>query len=231
MADKVGTGETRMGESTTCPTCGRDGFDSRSAMKIHHGKVHDESIAGVPVDCDWCGKETRQVKARIEEAEHHFCSEECYTQWKNENYAEMKSDQRVERIEHTCLFCGEEFFRTPGQTRGEPCKYCSHECRGKAQWDNWDYDKEDHPSWKGGRLTYYGKNWTEQREKALQRDGFKCQSCGDHRDERVLQVHHIIPAKRFDVLEDANYLGNLVTLCVPCHHRWVGVPVRPTLTS
>lgn len=38
-----------------CPTCGRDDFSSRKGMKIHHGRVHDESIAGFEKTCPVCG--------------------------------------------------------------------------------------------------------------------------------------------------------------------------------
>lgn len=80
----------------------------------------------------------------------------------------------------------------------------------------------------------YGTNWSEQRQKALERDGYVCQSprCSitsdDHRATfgEELHVHHIIPRKHYiaengELLEQrANSLGNLITLCAQHHHRW-----------
>ena len=50
------------------------------------------------------------------------------------------------------------------------------------------------------------------RKRALERDGWRCQSCGSQRD---LQVHHLRP--RSQLGHDA--LENLITLCVGCHQH------------
>jgi len=79
----------------------------------------------------------------------------------------------------------------------------------------------------------YGENWKHQRERALKRDDFVCQTPGcewsqtDHRSEfgTGLHVHHIRPLSSFadndEVdFERANRLENLVTVCVQHHHLW-----------
>jgi 5-methylcytosine-specific restriction endonuclease McrA len=54
------------------------------------------------------------------------------------------------------------------------------------------------------------------RKRVLERDGWRCQSCGSLRD---LQVHHMKP--RSQLGRDA--LENLITLCVSCHqHQHTG---------
>lgn len=35
----------QFGAETTCPTCGRDDFDDKRGMRIHHKLVHDKSLA------------------------------------------------------------------------------------------------------------------------------------------------------------------------------------------
>jgi len=78
------------------------------------------------------------------------------------------------------------------------------------------------------RVRDYGSNWKEQRNKAIERDRYRCQSCGDHinelRDEESsgLEVHHIVPIREFDEPEDANFQENLITLCSKCHHKVEG---------
>lgn len=62
----------------------------------------------------------------------------------------------------------------------------------------------------------HGQNWSERREKVLDRDNRECQFCGDTDD---LQVHHISPAREFRSHAQANQRENLVTLCVGCHGK------------
>ncbi|MFD1512530.1 homing endonuclease associated repeat-containing protein [Halomarina rubra] len=74
----------------------------------------------------------------------------------------------------------------------------------------------------------YGVNWTTQRLKALERDGWTCQDedceMTDH-EHRVqhgqgLDVHHLQKVRTFDSLTKANRLENLVSLCRSCHVQW-----------
>lgn len=96
---------------------------------------------------------------------------------------------------------------------------------------------KNHPRWKGGRDYYYGKNWGEMREKAIQRDSERCQACGitrrEHRDKygNDLHVHHITPLSEFESVENANSLDNLITLCHSDHRTWEGIPVQPQLAD
>ncbi len=62
------------------------------------------------------------------------------------------------------------------------------------------------------RLRLSLKEYEALRKQALERDGWRCQSCGSQRD---LQVHHVKP--RSQLGHDA--LENLITLCVGCHRR------------
>lgn len=69
----------------------------------------------------------------------------------------------------------------------------------------------------------YGPNWQEQRQRALERDGFRCRVCNA---EGLLHVHHIRPFREYGYVrgentayQQANQLDNLVTLCPACHRR------------
>lgn len=97
---------------------------------------------------------------------------------------------------------------------------------------------KNHHNWKGGYRRYYGPNWLKQRETRLERDGYQCVVCKISNEEhnarydKGLAVHHIRPFRTFreDGMVDydaANRLENLVTLCVSCHRRWEGIPLRP----
>lgn len=94
----------------------------------------------------------------------------------------------------------------------------------------------DNPHFKGGRYSLdYGAGWTTNKKRARERDGNQCQACGRTNAEniekygRVLEVHHIRPARGFDDAEERNRLDNLVTVCRGCHQRWEGIPLKPQL--
>lgn len=96
---------------------------------------------------------------------------------------------------------------------------------------------DQHPNWKGGIAVRYTEYWRQQRQKARERDGFCCRTCGEtdeHHKSRLgreLSVHHIRPVRGFEVTEEAHRLSNLVTLCQECHNRWEGVPVFPSVNE
>jgi hypothetical protein len=87
-------------------------------------------------------------------------------------------------------------------------------------------------NWKGG-YGNYGGVWDEARKKALERDNRQCRICGfnaqEHKEKygRSLDIHHIQPSRTFDDQRDAHELSNLITLCLPCHKKWEGIPLRP----
>jgi len=65
----------------------------------------------------------------------------------------------------------------------------------------------------------YGPNWPKQRDLARARDGFRCQICGEPEGETAHHVHHKIPFRMFESIEQANQLANLITLCNSCHRK------------
>ncbi len=73
----------------------------------------------------------------------------------------------------------------------------------------------------------YGPNWKEQRLRVLDRDQYRCRTCGaEARPGQGLHVHHIRPFREYGYVQgkneaylQANVLDNLVTLCPSCHRR------------
>ncbi len=72
-----------------------------------------------------------------------------------------------------------------------------------------------------------GPNWEQQRNRARERDGYRCVHCGaPERPGYAHDVHHILPFRTFGYVRgendrylEANRLENLVTLCRSCHYR------------
>lgn len=79
--------DTRGNESSDRHPCPWDGcnrsFDSARGMKVHHGGVHGESIAGTEVTCTVCGA-SKRTQTSIADNENHFCGSGCYGKWRSE---------------------------------------------------------------------------------------------------------------------------------------------------
>jgi len=126
-----------------------------------------------------------------------------------------ENNPKYNREKVKCDYCGKVFERVPSFNKGEHL-FCSSECRKKWEKEKRDYAKEKHPRWKGGHNEYMRKlhealgDWEEEREKALERDRFRCQFC---EVKENLHVHHIKPIRE----NGSNYIGNLITLCRGCH--------------
>ncbi len=65
----------------------------------------------------------------------------------------------------------------------------------------------------------YGPDWEEIRNTILVRDKNTCQVCGKFSENNALHVHHKLPMRSFNNLQEANHLNNLVSLCPRCHQR------------
>lgn len=132
-----------------CPTCGGE-YKSEHGVKVHHKRVHGESIAGVEVECHWCGKEYREKEYRVEERDRLFCSRDCMGEWNSENRVgknatNYKGGQSVE-----CKVCGESFWASPSDFERDSRNptYCSPQCRGEDFKER--YAGKGNPRWDGG---------------------------------------------------------------------------------
>ncbi len=124
---------------------------------------------------------------------------------------------RQEMVEHG-PYSREPFLRTFGSWSA------ALEAAGFEPYRHDDTDSE---------YIYYGSNWPDQRKKALLRDQYRCQRCGvtepkyRRKHGRGLEVHHLTKLRKFDNIEVANQLSNLLTLC-PEDHRLVEAKGRVT---
>lgn len=180
-----------------CPTEGR-------GPKDEHGKT----IYKVPLLCP-CGKiffRTReQASRKIRKTEEGYCSWKCY--------------RKHTKVDLVCEQCHKPFQTQRGRYKQSNGKvpFCGKECYGK--WRKGRFVGPESPSWRGGRIrtSDYGDDWSEQREKCFERDGYCCQVCLRHESvlSRTLHAHHI---RKFRESKD-NSLGNLVSLCGSCHPK------------
>lgn len=203
----------------------------------------------VKTNCDYCGDEVIVKKSQFDKAELHFCNIECKHNYNKENGfwgAERPYNYQGE-AEVECSFCGKKFKVSAGQynhsiknREGNFC--CSHKCTGQFNKKRFSgenahrFGKEGlrgelNHSWKGG-ITPFIKavrlcgDYYRWKNKVLERDSFKCQSCGG---DNLLVVHHknplikIVNVNGIENLEQARGCSELwdidngITLCSECH--------------
>lgn len=209
-------------ELEKCPTCGT-GYTNEQGVKLHHSREHNESIAKTDIICQRCGEFYKEVYEC--NADSYSNCDECREQVQRERVSGERNPMHGtgEFVEFDCLNCGEH-HRRPARTN-TPDVYCDKECRDAHQ------TGENNPMYNGGKEHYYGPEWEQQREKALERDNYRCQSCGKSNEQATiaLNVHHIQPYKTFDDKKNAHELCNLVCLCISCHNKWEGIPLKPQL--
>lgn len=225
-------------DGPACPTCG-DRFADESGMKIHHARGHGESIAGVEVECAWCGESFRRNPAKVEGVDRSFCDMECRDAWMKDNWQD-EGHPDWQQVEVECDYCGEATRRK--QSMLDFARYfCDADCQAAYQAENWP-SGDDHPNWSEtppSKAVSYGLGWNEsKRESVRERDGRACQGCGRSEDTNLdefgvkLHVHHITPARDFDNPRERNAMENLISLCSVCHPQWERMsPLRPERVS
>jgi 5-methylcytosine-specific restriction endonuclease McrA len=198
---------------TSCPTCG-DVFDNEVGMKIHHKRIHGDSISGTTSNCDNCGKEFNLKEYRTNQ-DHTFCSNECAGEWRSSNFS-GENNPNYNSVVVPCDWCGSEFEKHPRKMERTNHDFCDLECFGN--WRSENYVGENHHSYNGGPTIYIG-NWKKNRNLAINRDNNICQNCGHDGSNSRIEVHHIKPVKKFEELDNAHNLDNLICLCAKCHRN------------
>lgn len=131
--------------------CAWDGcdkpFPTERGMKSHHVQKHGVSIAGVRVNCAWCGEEKRTPRHRAEALENHFCGDECEGKWRERHQTGEKAPAwKGGKVTVECAVCGAEKEVWPAVDRERERYYCSEDCL--AQWNTEHLTGRDNPLWK-----------------------------------------------------------------------------------
>jgi hypothetical protein len=208
-------GEESSKNMNKCSECS-DSFETEKALNVHKSWCEDKrGSMKNEYTCEECGDTFEDYDSRkVDNIKHRFCSRDC----------KDSSQEKGEFVE--CSWCSEELWRPKSQLSemGDYSidnHFCDKSC--EKSWKRKHWTGEDHPSWDGGSPGHRGKSWPEMRRKALDRDGYCCRVCGMSREEHYdqydmdLEVHHKIPAKGFDNVDDSNFLINLATTCASCH--------------
>lgn len=228
---------------SVCPWDGCDYESSDLGVKQHHKRTHGESLSTVTAMCEFCGEEYERQQSN--KGGGSYCSQECYKKddrervlvtcaecgsdvekWPSEvsdteNFCSRQCKGHHDRADPNtqCSWCEAPIHKPQSKLENHEDVYCSSDCRDKHMMT------DKHPRWREGKYNIYVSGWGSSRKEALQRDQYRCQSCGmndaDHREEygRQLDVHHIQPIRTFDEPSNAHTLDNLITLCRLCHSK------------
>jgi len=194
-----------------CPTCDRN-FSSEQGVKIHHIREHDESIAGELVECSFCGKELRRKPSAI--SDNNFCDTVCKSKWQQSITGE--DHHLYNRVTIVCDNCGNSIDKKPSRVRDN--NFCDVEC--EAEWRSNKFSGDGHPQYIDGRSfeRYYNTSeWKNFRDEMRVKLDTDCQICGCSPSDRQNSLHHIVPVREFESMEEANTEDNVVFLC-QSHH-------------
>jgi len=220
-----------------CPYCDKSIFISKMGVAQHVNKAHEQhySVFEELTDREWYySKYVLEGYSTADIADLVGCSNAVSKTWKRRHDIPTVSSHKSRgtgedshsynpdvHFDVICENCDKEItIRRQRYERGDNY-FCTPECHHNWRSENWV--GENNPLYKGGPINY-GKGWNRQKEKRLETDNHECQCCGQTED---LEVHHIRPVRSFDNPEDAHYQENLITLCLDCHTKWEGIPLRP----
>jgi YHS domain-containing protein len=189
--------------------------------------ANNPAWSSVEKPCAQCGKPLNVIAYRAEHYGRHFCNSTCMGKWQSvHRVGQNNYSWRGGMVDVTCGHCGQQFQDYPSNRQGHNLYFCSRRCQGA--WQALARAGANSPTWKGGKIEYYGPNWRAQQRAARKRDKNTCQHCGKtaRQLKQALDVHHIMPFRDFGYIPGvndayllANVLTNLVCLCRGCHKR------------
>jgi len=152
--------------------------------------------------------------------EQKFCSKKCRRKAEAYRQREQRAEQRKNKkpVIKICPICGTEFERS----RNVLQVYCSTYCyrRSDKYKKHRNEYKRIHP-WKKKRIcdaNYKDKiRFKGNREKALERDMYRCTTCGECK--KSLVVHHMGKKENGEYPDALHELKWLTTLCRSCHAK------------
>lgn len=173
----------------SCPTCG-DSFSSERGMKVHHKRIHGESIAGRTVECSNCGKMHHKDTHEAKSYDEHYCSDECHKERFSERYSgENNPFWSGGKVTVECAWCGAEVERIPAEVEPGKEYFCDlQNCNAKYQ--SGIYSGEGNPNWKGGEAscTWCGSELDRDMNQIERSEHF---FCGDKDCKAKWQSQHV----------------------------------------
>lgn len=141
--------------------------------------------------CDYCGKESSDRPSHYIKKKRHFCSEECYSNYRKETlpYFEQPAYKGIRAIGESKQI----YYRN----------YCKTHPENIAHLKSRRYARE-----KGAEGSHTLKEWQELKKKF----NYKCAICGE---KKLLTKDHIKPLSK----GGTDYIENIQPLCRNCNSK------------
>jgi hypothetical protein len=170
-------------EEHVCPTCGKE-LNTLRGRKIHHSRVHDESLAKAETECEWCGSTLERKSSEIERYNNAFCDDECKGKWQSGNLS-GESNPNYDSVQLKCEYCGTEYAVPQSET--DNSRFCSRPCN--YQWQSENLSGEDSYAWESGKVPVACSRCGEKKLKVKPAVASKRKFCDDcylkHLSERL----------------------------------------------
>lgn len=93
--------------------------------------IKEMSKDKIRVECLICGKEKHITESKYKINKYHFCSFECYKEWRINNIPKGKDSPFYNRLIRYCGTCNKELEVTPSNDKRNDNNFCSQECYWK----------------------------------------------------------------------------------------------------
>lgn len=104
--------------------CCKECRNKHNSEKILREMVKDE----IKVNCDHCKKIKYVTEYKYKKNKYHFCSLECYWEWRKVNIPKGKESPYYNRIETHCYKCNQKIFVIPFVIERNKYNFCSQQC-------------------------------------------------------------------------------------------------------
>lgn len=137
-----------------CPAqgCGYTS-ESEAGIKIHYGRMHEGSIAGIEVECGYCDETFRRERAAAEAADRVFCPDsDCYAKFLSENVYGENHPGWGGRVEVECAWCGTSKKVRPSELGPSEQFFCGGDTNCESAWKEENWNAENNNNWRGGKV-------------------------------------------------------------------------------
>jgi len=173
--------------------CSRECYSKKRSLYYNGNKIYNyKGIINISQTCEYCNKKfNKKIKRK-------YCSIDCY----------YNSKIKLERIIIQCKNCGKEINK-PSNGRNQ--NFCSLTCKKEYYFTN----KNNISNFRKNRR-YYKKHQEIFNEVRNDCNNI-CQFCFEKKENKNLDVHHILASKLFEKIEDSFMKENLIPLHNKCH--------------
>lgn len=170
----------------------------------------------IKVRCDNCGKEFEREAKDIRRVNHHFCSQQCFFEFRSKNAT----------IEVSCFTCGKKIKIKKSYAKACKRFFCSRACRQK--WRKEFYSGANNPNWKQLEVecAYCGKKISLPPSKiALAKNNFCSCECarkyyGELRKRNNKKLKIKCDNCGTEIERYPSQLGEHNFCSISCYHNW-----------